>query len=40
MILSDREIRLALNRGLCRIVPEPPAEALIRIHLENPISAV
>jgi len=27
MILSDREIRIALKRGLLRIVPEPMAEA-------------
>jgi deoxycytidine triphosphate deaminase len=27
MILSDREIRIAMKRGLLRIVPEPMAEA-------------
>ncbi len=27
MILSDREIRIALKRGLCKISPEPMAEA-------------
>ncbi len=27
MILSDRELRAALNRGALRITPDPPAEA-------------
>ena len=29
MILSDRELRAALNRGALRITPDPPAEAWI-----------
>jgi dCTP deaminase len=40
MILSDREIRIALQRGLLRIVPEPLAEAWSSTAVDLRLAAV